>query len=117
METKDMICIVCPAGCHITVKGEKDKIAEITGYTCPRGKEYATGEFLMPKRSLTSTVKAVGYTCPIIPVRSKEAIPKEKLFDAMAEIRRAVAEPPFYVGKVVIENVAGTGVDIIMSNR
>lgn len=117
MEERNMICITCPAGCHITLKAENGEIKEVTGNSCPRGKAYAESEYLAPKRSLTSTVKAEGYTCPIISVRSKEPLPKEKMFDAMEIIRNVVAEPPFYVGKVVVENILDTGVDIIMSNR
>ena len=104
------------AGRHITVKGDGKNISEITGYTCKRGMEYASNEYVAPKRTLTSVVKAEGYTCPIISVRSNKPIPRELTFDAMNVIRNTVATAPFYVGKVVVENILDTGADIVLTN-
>lgn len=117
MQEKEIICVICPSSCHITVTGDGKNIQSVTGYTCRRGKEYAENEYIMPKRTLTTTVKAEGYTCPIIPVRSNGPLPKEKIFAAMEEIRKIVATPPFYVGKVVLENILDTGVDIVLANQ
>ena len=41
---KEIICTVCPMGCHITVTGEGDRVDSITGYTCKRGEEYGKQE-------------------------------------------------------------------------
>ena len=41
---KEIICTVCPMGCHITVEGEGEQILSVTGYTCKRGLEYARSE-------------------------------------------------------------------------
>ena len=57
---KEIICTVCPMGCHITVTGEGDRVDSITGYTCKRGEEYGKQEFAHPVRILTSTVKLEG---------------------------------------------------------
>ena len=51
---KEIICTVCPMGCHITVTGEGDRVDSITGYTCKRGEEYGKQEFAHPVRILTS---------------------------------------------------------------
>lgn len=59
---KEIICTVCPIGCHILAEGTKEEITSIEGYTCNRGKEYGTREFLHPVRILTSTVKVDGRT-------------------------------------------------------
>ena len=34
---KELICIVCPRGCHLTVDTELEKV---TGNTCKRGEIY-----------------------------------------------------------------------------
>lgn len=47
---KEIICTVCPMGCHITVTGEGDRVDSITGYTCKRGEEYGKQEFAHPVR-------------------------------------------------------------------
>ena len=117
MNEKEIICVICPSSCHITVTGDGKEIHSITGFTCKRGKEYGENEYIAPKRTLTTTVKAENYTCPIIPIRSNKALPKEKIFEAMEIIQKTVATPPFYVGKVVIENILDTGVDIVLANE
>ena len=50
---------------------------------------------------------------PVISVRTKTDIPKEKIFPCMEEIRKAVAHAPVHIGDVVVENVCGTGVDVV----
>ena len=54
MATREMICIVCPVGCHLTVDEET---LEVTGNRCPRGAKYGKKELTNPTRMLTSTVK------------------------------------------------------------
>ena len=51
---KEMICIVCPVGCHISVNTET---YEVKGNACPRGAVYGKEELTAPKRVVTSTVK------------------------------------------------------------
>ena len=77
---KEIICTVCPRGCHIQVEGERETVRQVTGYTCKRGLEYATAEFTHPVRILTTTVKLDGEEHDLLPVRSAKPIPKEKLF-------------------------------------
>ncbi|MCQ2485605.1 MAG: DUF1667 domain-containing protein [Clostridia bacterium] len=112
---KEIICTVCPVGCVITVEGENGSIDSIEGYTCPRGKNYAENEFVSPVRILTSTAKLTGAKSPLVAVRSKTPVPKDKLFDCMAEIRKLTVSAPLKRGDVLIENVCGTGVDIVSS--
>lgn len=115
MMKKDIICTVCPMGCVISVEGENGNISIIEGYTCQRGKTYAENEFISPVRILTSTAKLADSKNPLIAVRSKSPVPKDKLFECMAEIRKLTVEAPVKRGDVLIENVCGTGVDIVSS--
>jgi len=48
METKKIICIICPQGCEVTVCGDKSSrtVESIKGFGCKRGKTYAENEFL-----------------------------------------------------------------------
>lgn len=113
--TKEIICTVCPTGCTIRVEGENGNITSIEGFSCPRGKAYAENEFISPVRILTSTAKVKGAKTPLVAVRSKTPIPKDKLFDCMAEIRKLEIAAPIKRGDVLIADVCGTGVDIIAS--
>ena len=113
---KEIICVVCPSSCHITVEGEGEDIRKVEGYTGNRGKEYAASEFAKPVRMLSTTVKASGYVSPVIAVRSNRPIPKELQFACMDVIRNTEVKAPFKVGRVVIENILDTGADIILAN-
>ncbi len=113
--TKEIICTVCPTGCTITVEGEGKNITKIEGFTCPRGKQYAENEFISPVRILTSTAKITGTKSPLIAVRSKTPVPKDKLFCCMDEIRKLELKAPVHRGDILISNVCGTGVDIVAS--
>ena len=39
--------------------------------------------------------------------------PKEKIFDVMEVIRKTTVKAPVRIGEVIIENVCGTGADVI----
>lgn len=110
---KEIICTVCPRGCHIQVEGEGEKILSVEGYSCKRGLEYANAEFAHPVRILTTTVKMAGQKNDLLPVRSSKPLPKEKLFDCMALIREAEVKLPVKRYDVVIADICGTGVDIV----
>ncbi|EGT4140044.1 DUF1667 domain-containing protein [Clostridium perfringens] len=107
---KELICIVCPRGCHLTVDTELEKV---TGNTCKRGEIYGLNEVKNPTRIVTSTVKIDGCDNIVVPVKTEEPIPKRMIFDVMKEINKASVKLPIKVGDVIIEDVLGTGVSIV----
>lgn len=110
---KEIICTVCPRGCHIQVTGEGEKILSVEGYSCKRGHEYASTEFAHPVRILTTTVKMEGVQSDLLPVRSNKPVPKEKLFDCMQVIRNTQVQLPVKRYDVIVSDICGTGVDIV----
>ena len=110
---KEIICTVCPRGCHIQVQGEGEKVISVEGYGCKRGLEYASAEFVHPVRILTTTVKIAGMDNDLLPVRSNGPLPKEKLFDCMDVIRATAVKAPVNRYDVVVADICGTGVDIV----
>ena len=106
-------CIICPMACTIKVRLEDGKIVEISGYSCPRGKAFVEKEITSPERMVTSTVAVRGGILPQLPVRTKTPVPKNKIFDVMAEIRKVAVDAPVKMGDVIIKNAANTGVDVI----
>lgn len=109
---KEIICTVCPLGCRILAEGTREGITSIEGFTCARGKEYGSQEFLHPVRILTSTVKADGED-RLIPVRSDRPVPRELLMDCMAVIRSTVVKIPVNTYDVIIPNICGCGANIV----
>ena len=80
---KEITCVVCPRGCAIHVRGEGEVVEEVTGFGCPRGRAYASAEFVCPVRILTGSVLLDGAEEPLLAVRSASPIPREKIAEAM----------------------------------
>lgn len=108
---KELICIVCPKGCHLRVEEGNDYA--VTGNSCPRGAEYGRAELTNPTRVVTSTVRCTGGSYPRCPVKTAAAVPKGMIFQVMAALDRVELTAPVSVGQVVIENVCGTGVNVV----
>jgi CxxC motif-containing protein len=117
MEKHEMVCIVCPVGCHLEVTKDDNAATGyiVTGATCKRGEVYGVKELTNPTRMLTSTVKIKGALVRRLPVRTSTAIPKGKIFECMAEINKIEVNAPVKCGSIIIENVLNTGVNIIAS--
>ena len=112
--TRDLTCIVCPRGCQLKVElDESGAVLSVTGNTCPRGKQYAIDECTHPMRTVTSTVRTADGG--VVAVKTDRTIPKERMFDCMREINKAVKSLPAHIGDVVIENVLGTGANVVVT--
>ena len=117
METKNLTCIGCPLGCSLTVTLENKTVTSVTGNTCPRGDAYARKEVTNPTRIVTSTVKVSNGTADMVSVKTKEDVPKEKIFDCMRALKDVTVQAPVHIGDVVLKNVAGTGVDMVATKN
>jgi CxxC motif-containing protein len=53
----------------------------------------------------------------VVPVKTAQAIPKEKIEECMEAIRDVTAEAPVALGDVIIPDVAGTGIDVIATGN
>lgn len=113
--TRHLTCIVCPRGCDLSVELDEKEIKQITGYTCKRGLEYAKNECTHPTRTLTTTMRtANGH---VVAVRTDKPIPKELLFDSMKKINASVSHDNVKIGDILIENLLGTGANVIASQN
>ncbi len=112
-----LTCTICPKGCEVEVEfdSKTKEIASITGNACRRGDEYARTECIAPVRTLTSTVRVEGGG--LLPVRTSKPIPRSALFDCMKIINSTTARQGMKIGEIVIENIVGTGSDVIASGN
>jgi len=115
LETKEMICILCPLGCKMRVKEKPDQPGELSvrGQQCRLGVDYAYDEYSNPTRTVTSTVVIHKAPLPRLPVKTSKPIPKELVFPAIDEITRAEVEGSIEIGTVIIKNLLGTDSDVI----
>ncbi len=115
MVNKELTCVVCPAGCRVTVTlDEKGQVTDVQGHTCPRGKTYAESEVTHPVRTLTSTVileSPAGNK--MLPVKTDKPIPKESLFRAMEILRAYRAASPMQTGDVLIRDFIEEGTNLV----
>ncbi|MFA4932293.1 MAG: DUF1667 domain-containing protein [Caldisericia bacterium] len=116
-EHRKFICITCPRGCALDVTLEGETVVQMEGNSCKRGIDYVTGELKDPRRMVTTTVRVRGGVHPLAPVYTESPIPKPRIFDLLAEIRKIELKAPVKFGDVVIENALGTGVNILASRN
>ena len=118
MTKQAITCILCPNGCELEVSYEGEPSEEtlhVDGNRCPKGKPYALDELLHPKRTLTTSVLVLGGEQPLISVKTVTPIPRELVSKARSEIEGTVAKAPVAIGDVILANVAGTGVDVVVT--
>ena len=108
---KELICIVCPKGCHLQV--DENNGYAVTGNGCPRGAEYGKAELTNPTRVVTSTVRCTGGAYPRCPVKTDKPIPKALMFQVMEELNKVDVAAPAPLGTVVIANVCGTDANVV----
>ena len=113
METRELTCINCPMGCRISVVMEGDDIISVTGNTCKRGFVYACNEVRSPVRTVTTTIKVSGGVADRVSCKTKEPVPKDKIFEVMEAINQASCKAPVAIGDVLIEDCAGTGIPVV----
>ncbi|MBP5271641.1 MAG: DUF1667 domain-containing protein, partial [Clostridia bacterium] len=82
----------------------------------PRGEQFAINELTDPKRTICSTVATAFPEVPVLPVRVSTDIPKDNIFDVMKEIDKVLVTKPLKRGDVIIENVLGTGADVLCTS-
>ena len=117
METRNLTCINCPMGCALTIEMEGNEVVSISGNTCPRGEAYGRKEVTNPTRIVTSTVRVTGGAADMVSVKTKQDIPKGKIFDCVKALRDVEVQAPVHVGDVIVSDVAGTGVDIVATRN
>ena len=113
----EMICIVCPKGCRLSVDQRPDGEILVMGNGCNRGIPYAKKELTNPTRVVTSTVKINGGIHKRLPVKTSTDIPKGLNFAVMKELEKIEVNAPIKVGTVLIKNILDTGADIVTTRN
>ena len=112
MKQREMTCIVCPKGCPLHVElSDKDEVLCVTGFTCPRGKQYAIDECTRPMRTVTSPVRTVDGG--LVAVKTDRPIPKELMAACMCEINRIRIPLPVHIGDILIPKLLGTNANLV----
>lgn len=110
---KTLTCIECPVGCSLSIDIENCRVTGIRGNKCPKGEAYGRSEMENPVRVLTSSVLAEGLALKMVPVRTDKPIPKARLMEAMAQVRKARIRRPVSAGDVIIRDLLGLGANLV----
>lgn len=113
MAVTQYLCIGCPLGCRLEVEDEDDRILEVRGSECNRGKVFAEQEHTSPERIVTTTVRVAGGVWPRLPVKTLRAVPKARMQAVSAALRAIEVTAPVRVGAIVVADVADTGVPVV----
>lgn len=118
MNERELVCICCPLGCMVTVSfDEREEIVSVKGNTCKRGDSYVRKEVKNPMRIVTSSVRVTGGDSPMVCGKTESDIPKDKIFECMSSLKGVIKEAPIYVGDILVENIANTGVNFIATKE
>ncbi|TCO75183.1 DUF1667 domain-containing protein [Marinisporobacter balticus] len=112
MDKKEIICIVCPIGCRLTVSKDKDEY-KVTGNSCKRGETYGIKEMTNPTRVIPTTVKIKNGFLKRLPVKTNGSVPKELIFKCMEIMNHVEVEAPVKMGDVIIYNILEIGIDVV----
>ena len=114
---KELICINCPLGCHLSVDDVDVNNIKVTGNTCPRGVTYAVSEVTAPKRMVTSSVTVMGSKVKRVSVKTSAPIPKDLIFKCLEEVRTIRVKAPVAIGDVLLADVCGSGANIVATRE
>ncbi|HPO28147.1 MAG TPA: DUF1667 domain-containing protein [Petrotogaceae bacterium] len=118
MRTVEIVCVQCPMGCKLKIiMDEENKISDISGYTCERGKQYAVQEITDPKRIIPSSIKVVNGELPLVSVKTDRPVSKKLISEIMLIIKKSAVTAPVKVGQVLVKNILGTGADIVATRQ
>jgi CxxC motif-containing protein len=88
-------------------------VKSVSGNRCAKGPIYAAEEVAGPRRVVTTTVRIQGGTVGLLPVRTARPVDRDRGRAVVVAASAVMARAPVAMGDVVLEDVAGTGVDLV----
>ena len=111
----EITCVKCPVGCVLTV--QPSGLPLITGNECPAGIKYAGEELTNPTRNIATSIPVTGGDCPMLSVKTVSPVPKNLIFQIVAEIKGQTVQAPVTIGDVILADASGTGIDIVTTRN
>ena len=112
-----LICILCPRGCHIQIHPGKNGEWEVEGHVCKRGRDYAIQEAACPLRVFTTSLWVDGGAHRLVSARTDRSIPKDKIIESLKLTKGLTVKAPIDIGDVLIKNIAGTGANLVATRK
>ncbi len=112
---KEIICLSCPNGCHITVQPTGDGQYQFLGAKCERGEVYAHEEITDPKRVVTAVVQTDSEEMSYLPVKTDKPISKKYINPLLEKLYSQKINLPAKCGQIIIHNFMQTGVNVVIT--
>ena len=106
---RNLTCIICPRGCSLEAEQQGSSVT-VTGNGCPKGAQYGESECLHPVRTVTATVRVVNRPDTMVPVKTEQPVPKEKMQEVMAALRKLQVSAPIPLGTTICKDLHGTNI-------
>jgi CxxC motif-containing protein len=114
---REFTCIICPNGCDIEAAIDGTSVISLEGALCQRGRDYVQQELVNPQRTFSTSVLVEGGVIPLASVRLTRAIPRERIFDVMEEIKKIKLKAPVKMNQVILKNVLNLNSDVIVTKN
>ncbi|MBQ3696462.1 MAG: FAD-dependent oxidoreductase [Spirochaetales bacterium] len=113
-EEGSVTCTICPNGCQVVWD---EKAGTFSGNRCRRGARFAMEERSNPVRTVTTTVKTMAGDGPLLPVRTLQKVPKDKVVELVSELRSVRVEKPVGNGETVFStDIEGNHITVIATS-
>lgn len=113
---RELICISCPQGCHLTAEVSGDSWL-ISGNRCPRGEAYAKQELTDPRRVVTAVMPTDDPQHPFIAVRTDAPCPKAMIPGLLNKLYRTKVKMPVKNGDFVLKNIDNSEISVIVTEN
>ena len=113
MKREQFTCIGCPIGCTLDVTMHDENNIVVEGNLCAIGDRYGKKEIVFPVRMVTSSVWVNNGKSGLVSVKTDKEIDKKHMIDVAKALAHITVEAPVHIGDVIVENILGSGVNMI----
>ena len=103
---KEIKCTACERGCTLRADSDLYEIT-ISGNKCPRGKEYALGEYINPTREVTFNVRVRGGSSPVVSAKTAYPIAVTKILPLSRLLLKLSVDAPVAEGQPLFASLLG----------
>jgi CxxC motif-containing protein len=102
--------------CEIQISDDDGNL-QITGNRCGRGYQFVQKHLDEEQRIVTGRCLLSGGQMSRLPVSTNKKVPGSQVSDILEVIQNTRVQAPIKRGQVIIENILGTGADVIAQRK
>ena len=111
---KELKCTVCERGCILHADMDLYEIS-VSGNECPRGREYALGEYASPVRTAVFNVRVRGGAAPVVAARTARPVAVNKILPLSRLLAKLEVAAPVREGQTLFAALLGESLTAVSS--